>query len=161
MDRRLFLCGKHWEGPKCRLLGFTTETNTEGEEDEDKHGCRRRGKHGKRKKGKKTGGKVGGMEGRGHRYALVPLNGSLHSSHRPWLVPYTSCLHVKGRLLCAVLTAHLTCLQWKKGGISLPVAPLAPPLDLTNQLAGHFSRKVHFFTLMLSSERAASPLVRV
>lgn len=96
-----------------------------------KHGCEERGKRtrwSKNKRGKqeemRNGGKVGGMNGRGHRHALLPLNWSLNTGHKTRLAPYTSSLHVKGRLHCLGLTAHLTCLDWKKGDISLPVSPL-------------------------------------
>lgn len=96
---------------------------------------------------------MGGIEGRGYCHALVPLNGRLHTRHKPWLAPYTSRLHVKGRLLYSILTTHLTCLRRKKGEISLPVSAFAPSQHLTNQLAGHFSRKDDFFTLGLNIER--------
>lgn len=67
------------------------------------------------------------LEGRGYRYALVPLKWSLYTSHKTRLAPYTSSLHVKGRLLCPGLTAHLTCLEWKKWEISLPPSRPSPP----------------------------------
>lgn len=89
----------------------------------------------------------GRYEGEGYRHALVPLNWSMNTSHKTRLTPYTSSLHVKGRLYCPGLTAHLTCLDWKKGDISVPVPPLTPSLSLTNQLAGHFSCKYNFLTL--------------
>lgn len=94
-------------------------------------------------------------EGRGHRHALVPLNWSLNTGHKTRLAPYTSSLHVKGWLHCWGLTAHLTCLVWKKREISLPVSPLTTSLVLTNQLAGHFSRKDDFFRLVLNGEQEA------
>lgn len=97
----------------------------------------------------------GRYEGEGYRHALVPLNWSMNTSHKTRLTPYTSSLHVKGRLYCPGLTAHLTCLDWKKGDISVPVSPLTPSLSLTNQLAGHFFCKYNFFTLVLNSEQAA------
>lgn len=88
------------------------------------------------RKGKE--GKWQAWEGRGYRHALVPLNWSLITGHKTRLAPYTSSLHVKGRLHCPGLTAYLTCLDWKKREISLPVSLLTPSPVLTNQLAGHF-----------------------
>lgn len=99
---------------------------------------------------RRKSGRLGG-EGIPFRFGAFQYTG-----HKNRLAPYTSSLHVKGRLHCPGLTAHLTCLEWKKGEISPPVSPLKPTLVLTNQLAVHFSRKDDLFTLGLNSEWTTS-----
>lgn len=94
------------------------------------------------REGMKTGGKVGGWDGWRYRYALLLLNWSLHTSHKTWLAPYTSCLHVKAPHHCWGLTAHLTCLEWKKGGIfSCPSLPSAFLSGLNKPISWTFQPK--------------------
>lgn len=76
----------------------------------------------RREKGVRKGGKVGG-----DTVTLWCLSIEVWTpATKTRLAPYTSSLHVKGRLHCPALTAHLTCLDWKKGEISLAASPLTP-----------------------------------